>query len=185
MEFLLILLAIVWVIVPIAAKNSQQKAKAEAERLRAARANAPQAAAAQQQRVQQPMRTAPLTPNTRAPMQASSEGTASDEGNFSGSLGGTSRKNATFNAQEATHTLTEANTSITHTVSMSSESGHAHEETSASGIAENCPPEKAPAKQTAQPIVSGSQSAFVWNVEAVRNGLVMAEILEPCLALRD
>ena len=68
---------------------------------------------------------------------------------------------------------------------MSSESGHAHEETSASGIVENCPPEKATAKQTAQPTVSGSQSAFVWNVEAVRSGFVMAEILEPCLALRD
>ncbi len=184
MEFLLILLAIVWVVVPIAAKNSQQKAKAEAERLRAARANAPQAASVQQ-RVQQPMRTTPLTPNTRAPMQASSEGAASDEGNFSGSLSGTSRKNTAFNTQEARSTLTEANTSITHTVTMSSESGHAHEETSASGIVENCPPDKAPAKQTAQPIVTGSQSAFVWDVEAVRSGLVMAEILEPCLALRD
>ena len=184
MEFLLILLAIVWVIVPIAAKNSQQKAKAEAERLRAARANAPQAAATQQ-RVQQPMRTTPLTPNTFAPMRASSEGVASNEGNFSGSLGGTTRQNVSVNTQEATHTLTEASTSITHTVTVSSESGHAHEETSASGIVENCPPGKATTKQTAQPIVSGSQSAFVWDVEAVRNGLVMAEILEPCLALRD
>ena len=184
MEFLLILLAIVWVVVPIAAKNSQQKAKAEAERLRAARANAPQTAAVQQ-RVQQPMRTAPLTPNTRAPMQASSEGTGSDEGNFTGSLSGTSRRNATFNTQEARSTLTEANTSITHTVSMSSESGHAHEETSASGVAENCPPDKASSKTPATPAKSGGESAFVWNAAAVRNGLVMAEILGPCLANRD
>ena len=180
MTFVIILLVIFWVVIPIVSKNSQKKMKEEAERQRAARQQAPQP-----QRAQQPVRTAPLTPNTRAPMKASYEGVGSDEGNFSGSLGGTSRKNATFNAQEARSTLTEANTSITHTVSMSSESGHAHEETSASGIVENCPPEKAPAKQTAQPIASGSQSAFVWDVEAVRSGLVMAEILEPCLALRD
>ena len=184
MEFLLILLAIVWVVVPIAAKNSQQKAKAEAERLRAARANAPQAASASQ-RVQQPMRTAPLTPNMRAPMQAASEGTASEEGNFSGSLAGTSRKSATFNVQEAKSTLTEKDTSITHTVTVSSESGHAHEETSASGIAENCPPEKTPTKQGATPVTYTGGTAFVWSVEAARNGLVMAEILGPCLANRD
>jgi len=186
MEFLLIILAIFWVGIPILAKNSQKKAKEEAERLRAARANASQAASTSaSQRVQQPMRTAPLTPNMRAPMQAASEGTASEEGNFSGSMPGTSRKSATFNVQEAKSTLTEKDTSITHTVTVSSESGHAHEETSASGIAENCPPEKTPAKQGATPVTYTGGTAFVWSVEAARNGLVMAEILGPCLANRD
>jgi len=185
MELAIILLVIFWVIIPIAAKNSQKKAKAEEERLRNLRKQAPQP-----QRAQQPVRTGPLTPTMRAPLQASyegtaSEGTASVEGNFSGSMDGTSRKTATFDVLEAKSTLTEANTSITHTVSVSSESGHAHEESSASGISASCPPEKTPAKQTATPVVSMGGTAFVWNVEAARSGLVMAEILGPCLALRD
>ena len=78
MEFILILLAIVWVIVPIAAKNSQKKAKEEEERLRRLRQQTPQL-----QRVPQPMRTAPIAPTVR-PMQdrmfTSLEGTASLEG---------------------------------------------------------------------------------------------------------
>jgi len=185
MEVALILLAIFWVIIPIAAKNSQKKAKAEEERLRNLRKQAPQP-----QRAQQPVRTGPLTSSMREPVQASyegtaSEGTASFEGNFSGSLDGTSRKNASRDVQEARTTLTEANTTITHTVTVSSESGHAHEESSASGAAADCPPEKTPAKQTTAHAPSTGGTAFVWNAEAARSGLVMAEILGPCLANRD
>lgn len=185
MEFAIILLVIFWVIIPIAAKNSQKKAKAEEERRRAMRQQAPQP-----QRAQQPVRTGPIAPSMREPLQASfegtaSEGTASFEGNFSGSLDGTARKNASSDVKEVKSTLTEANTTITHTVTVSSESGHAHEESSASGVAADCPPEKAPAKQTTAPAAGTGGTAFVWNVEAARSGLVMAEILGPCLALRD
>jgi hypothetical protein len=180
MEFVLILLAIFWVVIPIVAKNSQKKAKEEEERKRAMQQQAPQL-----QRAQQPVRTGPLTPSMRAPMQASYEGTSSVEGNFSGSMDGTSRKTVTFDALEAKSTLTEADTSITHSVTVSSESGHAHEETSAKGIQEDCPPEKKSAKPAA-PVATGTgEKAFIWDVEATRNGIVMAEILGPCLALRD
>ena len=180
MEFAIILLVIFWVIVPMVAKNSQKKAKAEEERRRAVmRQQAPQP-----QRAQQPMRTTPIAPTIRQPMHASSEGASSDEGNFSGSMDGTSRKNASFNTQQVTSTLMEAKSSITHTVSVSQESGHAHEETSASGIQEECPPEKASARQTAQ-TQAPTENAFTWNTNAVRSGLVMAEILGPCLANRD
>lgn len=183
MEVALILLAIFWIIIPIAAKNSQKKAKAEEERLRNLRKQAPQP-----QRAQQPVRTGPIAPNVR-PAQpnifVSMEGKGSYEGADGPVFEGEKRREATSNLTTAKSTLTEANTSITHTVTVSSESGHAHEESSASGVAADCPPEKTPAKPTTAPAVSTGGTAFVWNVEAARSGLVMAEILGPCLANRD
>ena len=184
METILIILAIIWVIVPIAAKKKQQEAKAAAERERVARQSAPKATAPQPQ----PVRTAPLAPTVRPTMQASFEGTASQEGNFSGSMAGTSREGASVNMREAKSTLTETMNYMTHTVSFSGESGHAHEETSMSGLDSSCPPEKAHLQQSAQAAQAASAasgSAFVWNVNTVRSGLVMAEILGPCLANRD
>jgi hypothetical protein len=85
--------------------------------------------------------------------------------------------------KETTSTITETVNSITHTVTVSSESGHAHEETSASGIIAECPPDKAPPQKAAQ--AATDDSAFGWDVAQARSGLVMAEILGPCLALRD
>lgn len=182
MEFVLILLAIFWVVIPMAAKNSQKKAKAEEERRRAMRQQAPQP-----QRTQEPMRTTPITPSirpTQANVYASMEGVGSHEGGDRSHIGGDYRREATVNLAEAKSTLTEAKSSITHTVTVSSESGHAHEETSATGISQDCPPEKAP-KTQAVPAMATAQSAFVWDAASVRGGLVMAEILGPCLALRD
>ena len=184
METILIILAIIWVIVPIAAKKKQQDAKAAAERERVARQSAPKATAPQPSQV----RTAPLAPTVRPTMQASFEGTASQEGNSSGSMEGTSRERATLKVQEAKSTLTESMNYMTHTVSFSGESGHAHEENSMTGLDDSCPPEKASVHQTAQTAQTASAvsgSAFVWNVNTVRSGLVMAEILGPCLANRD
>ena len=182
MELAIILLVIFWVVIPIAAKNSQKKAKAEEERRRAMRQQAPQP-----QRVQQPIRTAPLAPTIR-PAQASvltsSEGASSQEGFDGPVFEGELPHEAKPDLATAQSTLTEAKTSITHTVTISSESGHAHEETSASGTAEDCPPGKVPAKQTAS-AASSIESAFTWNAVGVRHGLVMAEILGPCLANRD
>lgn len=182
MEIAIILLVIFWVVIPIAAKNSQKKAKAEEERRRAMRQQAPQP-----QRVQQPIRTAPLAPTIR-PAQASvltsSEGASSLEGFDGPVFEGELPHEAKPDLATAQSTLTEAKTSITHTVTISSESGHAHEETSASGTAEDCPPGKVPAKQAAS-AASSIESAFTWNAVGVRHGLVMAEILGPCLANRD
>ena len=183
MEFAIILLVIFWVIIPMVAKNSQKKAKAEEERRRAMRQQAPQP-----QRAQQPMRTTPIAPTVRpaqASMQTMFEGAGSLEGNDSPVFEGKHPHESRADLSGAKSTLTEAKTSITHTVSVSSESGHAHEETSASGIQENCPPEKTQAKQAQQTAQDYPESAFYWNVNAARSGLVMAEILGPCLANRD
>ena len=184
MQFVIILLVIFWVVIPIVAKNSQKKAKEEAERLRAARRQAPQPQRAQQQ----PMRTTPLSPTvrpTQVTVMASREGTASQEGYDGSTFEGELPHEVEPDLATAKSTLTEARTSITHTVTVSSESGHAHEETSMSGVTADCPPEKAPAKQTQAPAPSASATAFTWDVQSVRNGLVMAEILGPCLAQRD
>lgn len=183
MEWTIILLVIFWVIIPIAAKNSQKKAKAEEERKRLMRQQAPQP-----QRAQQPMRTAPIAPSVR-PAQSmvyeSMEGKGSLQGKDGPVFEGEKRHEAKSNLSAVKTTLTEKSTTITHTVTVSSESGHAHEETSASGVVQDCPPDKAPVKQTAAPIAVAPESAFVWDTEAARSGLVMAEILGPCLALRD
>ena len=183
MEWTIFLLVIFWVVIPIIAKNSQKKAKAEAERQRAMRQQAPQP-----QRAQQPMRTTPLAPTVR-PTQvigmASSEGSASQEGYDGSTFEGELPHEARPDLATAKSTLTEAKTSITHTVTVSSESGHAHEETSASGILADCPPDKTPAKQATQQAQGRFDNAFTWDVQSVRSGLVMAEILGPCLAVRD
>lgn len=183
MQFVIILLVIFWVVIPIVAKNSQKKMKEEAERQRAARQQAPQP-----QRAQQPMRTTPIAPTVRpaqVSVMASREGTASQEGYDGSTFEGELPHEVKADLATAKSTLTDAMTSITHTVTVSSESGHAHEETSATGIQANCPPDKVPAKQTAQKTQPAADSAFTWNVEAARSGLVMAEILGPCLAQRD
>lgn len=187
MDVILILLAIIWVIVPIAAKKSQQKAKAEAERQRAMRQQAPQP-----QRAPQAMRTVPIAPSIRpaqASVQTMREGTGSNEGEDGPTFEGEQPHEAKPNLATVQSTLSEAKTSITHTVTVSSESGHAHEETSANGAPESCPPEKAPAARAAATQAAAApqadESAFAWDAQAARSGLVMAEILGPCLALRD
>lgn len=183
MQWTIILLVIFWVIVPIIAKNSQKKAKAEEERRRVMRQQAPQP-----QRAPQPMRTTPIAPTVRPTQQSayqSPEGSGSQEGYAGQVFQGEKAHDVATNLATAMSTLKEAKTSITHTVTVSSESGHAHEETSASGITAECPPDKAPAKQAAVIATAASDSAFVWDAEAVRSGLVMGEILGPCLALRD
>jgi hypothetical protein len=184
MTWTIILLVIFWVIIPIIAKNSQKKAKAaEEERRRAMRQQAPQP-----QRAPQPMRTAPIAPTvrpTQVTISASGEGSASQEGFDGTTFEGELPHDVKPDLSTAKSTLTEAKTSITHSVTVSSESGHAHEESSASGIAADCPPEKAPAKQAPAATPKQADSAFVWDVNAARTGLVMGEILGPCLALRD
>jgi len=185
MTTVFIILAIIWIIVPIAMKKKQQQAKADAERQRAARAAAQQPAA--QARAQQPMRTAPLTPSmrsTQTTMQPSLEGLGSQEGQSGAVLQGEQPHDVATNLKKVTSSLTEARISITHTVSASSESGHTHEETSASGVTPDCPPGQASVDQVVQAAQSG-ENAYLWDVTQARTGLVMAEILGPCLALRD
>ena len=185
METVLIILAIIWVIVPLAAKKKQQQAKEEAERQRAARQRAP-LPVVPQRAPQQPVRTVPLAPTTRPAMAPSSyEGVGSTEGTSVGAFEGEPTHDVSSQLSQVSSTLTEAKVSITHGVTPSNESGHAHEETSMSGLDSSCPPNQAPTDPFAQTASSNGYTAFVWNVEQARSGLVMAEILGPCLANRD
>ena len=185
METILIILAIIWVIVPLAAKKKQQQAKEEAERQRAARQRAPQPVVPQRA-PQQPMRSVPITPNTRPAMVPTSfEGLGSTEGTSVGAFEGEPTHDVSSQLSHVGSTLTEARMSITHAVKPSNESGHTHEETSMSGLDSSCPPNQVPTDPFAQSASSYGYTAFVWNVEQARSGLVMAEILGPCLANRD
>ena len=182
METILIILAIIWVVIPLAAKKKQQDAKAAAERERVARQRAQQAVVPQSR----PVRTGPIAPTVRPVMQSSfEEGTGSTEGTSVGTFEGEPAHDVSTQLKQVGSTLKEATSSITHTVSFSGDGGHAHEETSMSGLDASCPPEQATAPQATHAASAVSGSAFVWNVNAARSGLVMAEILGPCLANRD
>ena len=191
METVLILLAIIWVIIPILAKNKQKQAKEQAERERAIRQRAAQAAAEKQtppNRPPQPIRTAPLMPTVRTSQpsfQPSVEGIGSPEGTAGAVLQGELPHDVSVGVKESQSSLRELNVSISHLVTASSDSGHTHQETSATGITPACPPGKAPVDPVQAPVTSAADTAFVWNPENARSGLVMAEILGPCLALRD
>lgn len=192
METVLILLAIIWVVIPILAKNKQKQAKEQAERERAARQRAALSATEKQtvmNRAPQPVRTTPLAPTVRASQpsfQPSAEGVGSQEGKASAVLQGELPHDVKADLKETKSSLRELNVSISHVVSASSESGHTHQEASATGIIPPCPPGKAPIDQPQAPVsTAAANSAFVWDPESARSGLVMAEILGPCLALRD
>lgn len=192
METVLIILAIVWVVIPILAKSKQKQAAEQAERERLARQHAAQAAAMQQQaqnaRATGQMRTLPLTPNVR-PSQSSfvpsSEGMGSQEGMPGAVLQGELTHSVSTNLKEVKSTLTQLNVSSDHAVTPSSISGHAHEETSMNDVDASCPPEKLSPAQAAAAASGAASSAFVWDAAGVRNGLVMAEILGPCVAMRE
>ena len=190
MPTLFIILAIIWIIVPVLAKKKQQQAKAEAERQRAAQQRAQQPAAQQSAR-QQPMRTTPVAPRvapTRSTAVPSVEGGGTRQGNYGPIVEGVAPHDLDDNLSQVKSNLTEAKTSITHTITASSNSGHAHQETSMTGIEQECAPEEVRAAQAvlaARAVQVSSESAFVWDVEQARSGLIMGEILGPCLAMRD
>lgn len=69
---------------------------------------------------------------------------------------------------------------VQHRLEASQLTGHAHEETSLTGVQEDCAPEKpfvrkprAEATQTAP----ANDASFVWDADEVRNGLILSEIL--------
>jgi hypothetical protein len=190
METILIILAIVWIVIPILAKNKQKQATEQAERERVARQRAALAAAEKQaelKRAAQPIRTTPLAPTGRPSQtgfQPSGDGIGSEEGTAGAVLEGELPHAVKAGLRESKSSLRELNVSISHVVTASSESGHTHQETSATGIQPPCPPGKTPIDRVQTP-APAADSAFVWNPEDARSGLVMAEILGPCLALRD
>ena len=192
METLLIILAVVWIVIPVLAKKKQQQSKEQAERELAARQRAAQAAAllqAERERSARQARTAPLAPSVRpsqSSFQPSFEGLGSIEGTAGQVLQGELSHDVSVNLQEAKSSLTQIQASTQHTISASSDSGHAHQETSMSGLDYSCPPASAAVQPFAPSIGSSTgESAFVWDQTSVRAGLVMAEILGPCLAQRE
>ena len=193
METILIILAIVWVVVPILAKTKQKQAKEQAEREHLERQRVAQAAALQQQQAERAratsqMRTLPLTPNVRTSQPSfvpSLEGTGSQEGMAGAVLQGELTHSVSTNLKEVKSTLTQLNVSSDHAVTPSSISGHAHEETSMNGVDASCPPEKLSPAQAAAAASGAASSAFVWDAADARKGLVMAEILGPCVAMRE
>ena len=80
-------------------------------------------------------------------------------------------------------------TPMQHTLEVSGVSGHAHEETSITGVqGEPCPPEKpgkTAAGKAAPAVASAPSGAFRWNQNQVLQGVVMAEILGKPRCLRQ
>jgi len=194
METVLIILAIVWVVIPVLVKSKQKQAKEQAERERLAHQHAAQAAAAQQaereRAARQTRTTAPLTPSVRPSQPSfthSVEGVGSLEGRDGSVFEGEPAHEVAATLTEAQSSLRQIDVSSSHAVTPSGISGHAHQETSMSGFDTSCPPEKASATQPAPSVAAAvsADSAFVWNPADARIGLVMAEILGPCLALRE
>ncbi len=180
MQAFWVIIIIAWIVIPILAKKKQQQAKEQAAREQAARQRAAQAAS--QQRVQQPVRTTPITANVRTSIQSSFEGTVSSEG-IGSSAEGTPAHRIGTTLQGKTASLQQIRVAPEHVVRATSESGHTHEETSMSGIKPPCAPDAAPVSAAAgEP---SAETAFVWDVAQARNGLILAEILGPCLALRN
>lgn len=180
MQAFWVIIIIAWIVVPILVKKKQQQAKEQAAREQAARQRAAQAAS--QQRVQQPIRTAPIAPSVRTNVQSSFEGVSSSEGYGSKEEGEPVRQIETT-LQSKTTTLQQIRVDPEHVVRATSESGHTHEETSMSGVEKGCAPDT---KQTVAAVANAEpESAFVWDVSQARSGLILAEVLGPCLALRN
>lgn len=81
--------------------------------------------------------------------------------------------------------LTDISANVTkHVVEASSVSGHAHEETSLTGVRAECEPEQARRASAPATAAPAAGTPFHWDAGAVRSGVVMAEILGKPKALR-
>ena len=197
MDFLLVLLAIIWIASSAVNKKKRQQAKEEAARRQAQEiesspGSVPESAPAPQ-------------PQPRAvPVQSSKPSETSFDPYFSGSMAPSAseppRRAAAVSQRKvavAGSTLTEGPQASSrkaleaqvlqpvgrrHTLEASSISGHAHMESSLTGVSNDCPPASSMASAKAQPIpvqVSATDGSvpFNWDVRNVTQGLVLAEIL--------
>lgn len=97
------------------------------------------------------------------------------------------QSNMSTNMADRTTTM---HSTLRHALEASSVTGHAHTESSITGIEPECPPEKPrsrfAAPETAAPVPSAvSANAFTWNVNDVTRGLILSEILGKPKALRQ
>ncbi|MEN6594099.1 MAG: hypothetical protein ABFC31_03990 [Clostridiaceae bacterium] len=179
MQAFWIFIVIAWIVIPIIAKKKQQQAKEQAARERALKERAAQPVVQQKQAS---VRTAPITTSMRTSMQSSFEGTASGEG-FGSKDEGSPARQIESTLQGRSTTLKSIRVDPEHVVRATSEAGHAHEETSMTGIKPECEPDAKPVSIVTA--AADADSAFIWDVSQARNGLILAEILGPCLALRE
>ena len=204
MEGLLgIIVAILWIVVPAVLKHkqreSQQQAAREQAKQRALQGQPAAAEPAQQvrraaaslqsieQRRLEEVRRAQQAARSRPAADVSREGVSLGEGASAYETRVPLRPTERAARSEVTSTLTELQTSARHTVEASSLTGHAHEETSMTGLEEECPPElrhASPAYARAAE-KTGAAHILLMDGSALQNSIVMAEILGPCAALRE
>lgn len=197
MESLFFILAIGWVIFTSVAKKKQKEAQ-EAARRRNQSAPGPAAPPVVPQRPFNPFfdtpaapyasaekataPKAPAQPQAQAPRQAPPPRAAMQPAPQY-------RGNTDIKGQTAMTQMRET-VDITkrHTLSPGGAGSHAHQETSLTGIEADCPPETIDVHAVQQAAsylpASAAATAFHWNANGVRQGLVMAEILGKPKALR-
>jgi len=169
--FWVVLVAIIWAVASAASQKKKQQAKREAEARAATQAQPARPAPAPVRPTIRPSVAPPPTPQSWAPAAASSTMSA---------------PRAEGRPGEIASRLTELAHTQRHTLAPSHETGHAHQETSMTGFEPDCPPlVSAFDTATEAPMASApGMSAFTWRPDAVRDGLIYAEILSKPKALR-
>lgn len=194
MEALIIIASILWVVIPIILKYKQRDAREAAAREQAkqralqTRQGQPQGAQRQtlSQAQWQQMQAAQRRPNAIG-AYVPQEGESLGEGDLTRDSRMPIQPSETMPGATVGSSLTEIRSSTKHAVEASSLTGHAHEETSMTGEEEECPPELkraeiAPARSLSD---TGVMHISSLDIYALQNSIVMAEILGPCVALRE
>ncbi len=189
MDLLLILLGIIWVAVSAVNRKKRKEAQEEAARKQAQAQEG--SSSAPMQRRQPPSTFDPYFGGAVTPAAPASKPAAPRQ-----AIDTTLQKRVSEAPQtrtrEAVGTRVHATSEKRHTLEASSLTGHAHTESSLTGIVEECPP-KAPQTQPAQAPAfprpgmpaADAPAPFNWNVSEVTRGLVLAEILGKPKALKN
>ncbi len=195
MDFLLVLLAIIWIASSAVNKKKRQQAKEEAARRQAQEIESSPGSVPE---------SAPAPQPWAVPVQSSKPSEALFDPYYSGSMAPSAseppRRAAAVSQRKvavAGSTLTEGPQASSrkaleaqvlqpvgrrHTLEASSISGHAHMESSLTGFANDCPPASSMSSAKAQPVpvqacATEGSAPFNWDVRNVTQGLVLAEIL--------
>ena len=195
MQWLFIIIAILWAVIGAAGNKKKQQARKEAEQRayrQAQESSTPQSPSAGMPVPPQMRPSVPVPPQMRSVPPAAQPRTAIPQ-----TPGAAASRQTVPTAQvqqrmSTTHTqaapasrLTQLEQTKQHTLRPSNETGHAHEETSMTGFEPECPPEllrRGDPDAAAHP--GKGLPAFTWNANAVLNGIVYAEILGKPKALR-
>lgn len=202
MEVLFIIALIAWVFISAGARKKQQEARAAAARERA-RQRELERLESEQASHEGPMpQRAPIAPSVKPTVITTVDDAPSQPihtpptGRMSAPLPVSTQRKAAAGTmvQEAPASrltqakgsrLTAAKGTSLHVVEASSISGHAHEESSLSGIKDACEPDGNRGNAPATSPSKAARPGFQWSRSALINGVVMAEILGPCAAMRE